>query len=176
MASFPSGVAIVTTSDGGAPYGLTTTAVSSVSAAPPTLLICVDVGARTLPVLRRAGRFVVNFMSEGRSDLCLLFASKADDKFDQVRWTKTDGGLPLLSDDLVAWAECTTDRELEIGDHVVLVAEVVDGGVAATNEAPLMYYRRSWGVWTPAREPGRPEPMHPIEVGARDLRWHGAEM
>jgi flavin reductase (NADH) len=176
MASFPSGVAIVTTSEDGTPYGLTTTAVSSVSAAPPTLLVCVDLGARTLPVLRRSRRFVVNFIREGRSDLCLLFASKADDKFEQVRWTETAGGLPLLSDDLVAWAECETERELEIGDHVVVVAEVVDGGVAATNEAPLMYYRRSWGVWTPAREPGRPEPMRPIEVGARDLRWHGAEM
>jgi flavin reductase (DIM6/NTAB) family NADH-FMN oxidoreductase RutF len=177
MASFPSGVAIVTTSTAdGTPYGLTTTAVSSVSADPPTLLVCVDIGARTLPVLRASGRFVVNFMREGRGELCLLFASKADDKFAHVDWAPTPDGLPQLQKDSVAWAECTTDQQLEIGDHVVLIARVVDGGVAGADDSPLMYYRRSWGVWTPTQEPGKPERMRPIEISARDLRWHGAEL
>ena len=86
MASFPTGVAIVTTLDAqGAPRGLTTTAVSSVSAHPPTVLVCVDLGSRTLDALRARRRFVVNFMGQGRSQLCLLFASKADDKFDRVK-------------------------------------------------------------------------------------------
>ena len=49
MASFPSGVAIVTTLDAdGTPRGLTTTAVCSVSADPPTILVCVDRASRTL--------------------------------------------------------------------------------------------------------------------------------
>lgn len=178
MASFPSGVAIVTTSGSdGTPYGLTTTAVSSVSADPPTLLVCVELGSRTLPALRAARSFVVNFMREGRSELCLLFASKANDKFEHVDWTPTGSGLPRLAEDSLAWAECTTAQELEIGDHVVLIARVVDGGgLAGPRDAPLMYYRRSWGVWKPTQEPGTPEPMRAIEVSARDLRWHGAEI
>src|SRR3989442_1370034 len=54
MASFPSGVAIVTTLDeAGEPKGLTTSAVASVSAEPPLLLVCVDFTSRTLPALRR---------------------------------------------------------------------------------------------------------------------------
>jgi flavin reductase (DIM6/NTAB) family NADH-FMN oxidoreductase RutF len=178
MASFPSGVAVVTTADaGGTPYGLTTTAVASVSAAPPTLLVCVDLASRTLPVLREAGRFVVNFMRAGRSEVSLLFASKTDDKFARVAWRATDSGLPLLEHDVLAWAEATVDREVEVGDHVLLIATVTDGGVLGNGLAPLMYYRRSWGVWTPAQTPGdEAESMRPIEVGARDLRWHGAEL
>jgi flavin reductase (DIM6/NTAB) family NADH-FMN oxidoreductase RutF len=178
MASFPSGVAIVTTADAeGAPYGLTTTALSSVSADPPTLLVCVDLGSRTLPVLRAAGRFVVNFMRAGRGDLCLLFASKADDKFARVAWRRLEGGLPLLEHDVLAWAEVETERELEVGDHVVLIGRVLEGGAVEHGLAPLMYYRRSWGVWTPAHEVGEAEPTSaPIDVGGRDLRWHGAEL
>jgi len=40
-----------------------------------------------------------------------------------------------------------------------------------------MYYRRSWGVWSPVHEPSEPEPVAigAIEVSARDLRWQGAE-
>jgi flavin reductase (DIM6/NTAB) family NADH-FMN oxidoreductase RutF len=176
MASFPSGVAIVTTvGDDGVPRGLTTTAVSSVSAHPPTLMVCVDLGARTLAALRASRRFVVNFMLAGRSDLCLQFASKAEDKFEGVAWQRSPGGLPVLLDDVIAWAECTTVHDLEVGDHVMLVAQVEAGGVQEPFDAPLMYYRRSWGVWTPAHdETDEPERVT-MEVSGRDLRWQGAE-
>ncbi len=179
MASFPSGVAIVTTLDeGGLPRGLTTTAVCSVSANPPTILICVDLGSRTLAALRAGGRFVVNFMGEGRSELCLLFASKAEDKFANISWRPTASGLPLLHEDVVAWAECATAHELEVGDHVLLVGRVEDGGSQPELGRPLMYYRRSWGVWSPVHESEEPDPVSipAIEVSARDLRWQGAEM
>ena len=178
MASFPSGVAIVTTLDAdGVPRGLTTTAVCSVSADPPTILVCVDLGSRTLAALRERQGFVVNFVGEGRSELCLLFASKVADKFAHVEWRPTGEGLPLLHEDVLAWAECVTERDLEIGDHVVLVAEVTDGGVQPALEPPLMYYRRSWGVWTPAHDVTEPDAVSipAIEVSGRDLRWQGAE-
>jgi flavin reductase (DIM6/NTAB) family NADH-FMN oxidoreductase RutF len=178
MASFPSGVAIVTsTHHDGSPCGLTTTAVSSVSAHPPTVLVCVDLGSRTLAALRGRRSFVINFMGEGSSQLCLLFASKADNKFADVSWRPTDSGLPLLHEDALAWAECTTVHDLEVGDHVILVARVEEGGVAPELASPLMYYRRSWGVWSPAQEPSEPEPVaiRAMEVSGRDLRWQGAE-
>ena len=178
MASFPSGVAIVTTlAEDGAPRGLTTTAVCSVSAEPPTILVCVDLASRTLAALRASRRFVVNFMGEGRSELCLLFASKEEDKFAHVTWRATDSGLPLLADDVLAWADCTTEQELEVGDHVLLVARVEAGGVQPELEPPLMYYRRSWGVWSPMQELEEPQPVAipAMEVSGRDLRWQGAE-
>jgi flavin reductase (NADH) len=179
MASFPSGVAIVTTVGAdGTPRGLTTTAVSSVSAHPPTILVCVDLGSRTLSALRGRRSFVVNFVGRGRSPLGLLFASKADDKFERVSWRPTESGLPLLHEDVLAWAECTTMHDLEIGDHVILVARVEAGGVLPENEPPLMYYRRSWGVWSPVHEASEPEPVaiDAMEVSGRDLRWQGAEL
>ncbi len=180
MASFPSGVAIVTTIDAdGAPRGLTTTAVSTVSAHPPTVLVCVDLGSRTLAALRASRRFVINFMSEGRSHLCLLFASKTEDKFAEIDWEGTETGLPLLHRDVLAWAECATVHDIEIGDHAVLVARVTQGAVMSEPEPPLLYYRRSWGVWSPTQDPNEPEPERlapSIEVSARDLRWQGAEL
>ena len=178
MASFPSGVAIVTTTTAdGVPRGLTTTAVCSVSADPPTVLVCVDLASRTLAALRERRSFAVNFIGEGRSELCLLFASKARDKFARVSWTASDSGLPLLHDDALAWAECSTLEELVVGDHVLLVALVEAGGVRPELEPPLMYYRRSWGVWSPAHEDTEPEPVRirEREVSGRDLLWRGAE-
>jgi flavin reductase (NADH) len=176
MASHPAGVAVVTTLDtDGTPRGLTTTAVSSVSAEPPLLLVCVDLTSRTLPALRAGGRFVVNFLREGRSELARLFASKAEDKFEAVEWRPSTTGLPVLHADALAWAECATVHEIEPGDHVVLLGQVEDGDGAADEDAPLMYYRRSWGVWAPVVE-DEPEPVPAQEVSARDLRWQVAEL
>ena len=177
MASYPAGVAIVTTLDSdGAPRGLTTTAVSSVSAEPPLLLVCVDLTSRTLPALRAGGRFVVNFLREGRSELARLFASKRDDKFEQVRWEATSSGMPFLPDDALAWAECVTVQELEPGDHVVLLGQVEEGAGAADEDAPLMYYRRSWGVWRPAPRQIERREIPALEVSGQDLLWEGAEL
>ena len=178
MASFPSGVAVVTTlDDDDVPRGLTTTAVCSVSAHPPTILVCVDLASRTLAALRHRRHFVVNFLGEGRSELGLLFASKAEDKFAGVSWTRSPSGLPLLAADALAWVECATTRELEVGDHVVFVAEVEDGAVRPELEPPLLYYRRSWGVWSPVHEMDEPDAVAipAIEVSGRDLRWQGVE-
>ena len=83
------------------------------SADPPLLLVCVDLESRTLEALRVRGRFVVNFMRQGRGDLCLLFASKADDKFAAVTWRPSPRGLPVLADDALAWAECGAVQEIE---------------------------------------------------------------
>ena len=148
MASFPSGVAIVTTLDEtGAPKGLTTSAVASVSAEPPLLLVCVDFTSRTLPALRAGGRFLVNFMRAGTADVCRLFASKVEDKFAEVAWRASASGMPLLHEDAIAWAECVTVQEVEAGDHVVLLGSVEAGAPAAPGEQPLVYYRRAWGAW-----------------------------
>ena len=145
MAAFPTGVAIVTAVDvDGTPRGLTTNAVTSASLAPPILLVCLDLTSRTLPAVRRSGRFAVNFMSAGCEAVCRKFASKADDKFDHVRWVPGLGGVPLITGHAVAFAECVVRDDLEVGDHAVLTGLVEAGSPPESNSAPLLYFRRSY--------------------------------
>jgi flavin reductase (DIM6/NTAB) family NADH-FMN oxidoreductase RutF len=151
MSAFPTGVAVVTAVDaGGAPRGLTTNAVTSVSAEPPMLLVCVDKASRTLPALLAARRFAVNFVSTGRHDLAAAFASKADDKFAGVAWRPGETGAPLLVEDALAWAECETEQEIEAGDHWILVGRVVAGQPPDPEAVPLVYFRRAYGHFAPA--------------------------
>ncbi len=145
MSAFPTGVAIVTTLEpDGTPRGLTTNAVTSVSAEPPILLVCVDRASRTLPALLHTKRFVVNFMRDDCAELCSLFASKADDKFAHVSWSPGLGGVPILHEHAVAHAECTTLEELEIGDHVVVTGLVEAGQMPAPEDVPIVYFRRAY--------------------------------
>ena len=59
-----------------------------------------------------------------------------------------------------------------------LYGEVLDGDVQPELEPPLLYYRRSWGVWSPVHEDTDPDAVSipAIEVSGRDLRWQGAEL
>ncbi len=155
MSAFPTGVAIVTTLEpDGTPRGLTTNAVTSVSAEPPILLVCVDRNSRTLPALLHSKRFVVNFMRDDCADLCNLFASKADDKFSDVSWTPGLGGVPILHEGAVAHAECSTLEEHEIGDHVVVTGLVEGGAPPDPDEVPIVWFRKSF-----ASAPAPPDPV-----------------
>ena len=146
MSAFPTGVAIVTTLDeDGRPRGLTTNAICAVSAEPPMLLVCVAKTSRTLAALQHAKRFVVNFMSDGRADLCALFASKAEDKFADVRWEPGLGGVPCLTEDALAYAECLTEQEFEAGDHLILIGLVEAGSAPDPERVPILYFRRTYG-------------------------------
>ena len=155
MSAFPTGVAIVTTLEAdGTPRGLTTNAVTSVSAEPPILLVCVDRNSRTLPALLHSKRFVVNFMRDDCAELCNRFASKADDKFSHVAWTPGFGGVPILHEGAVAHAECTTLEELEIGDHVVVTGLVEAGAPPDPEQVPIVWFRKSF-----TSAPFPPEPV-----------------
>jgi flavin reductase (DIM6/NTAB) family NADH-FMN oxidoreductase RutF len=151
MSAFPTGVAIVTAMDAdGVARGLTTNAVTSVSASPPMLLVCIDKGSRTLPALHASRRFAVNFVSTGRHDLAAAFASKAEDKFAGVVWRPGETGAPLLVEDALAWAECETEQEIEAGDHWIVVGRVVAGQPPDPEAVPLVYFRRAYGHFAPA--------------------------
>ncbi len=148
MGAFPTGVGIVTTMDDHSqPRGLTSNALCSVSADPALLLVCVDKNSNTLPALRHAKKFVVNYLAVGRGDLANLFASKEPDKFQSVSWRPATNGMPWLHNDSIAHAECNVTQEIEAGDHLIFIAEVTDGQPPAPGTKPLMYFRRTYGTW-----------------------------
>jgi flavin reductase (DIM6/NTAB) family NADH-FMN oxidoreductase RutF len=141
MASFPSGVAVVTVSDvDGSPRGLTCSAVCSVSLEPALLLICIGKTSNTLPALQARGSFVVNFLAEHADQVARTCASKDPDKFSGFNWRASERahGAPILVDHVVAHAECLTHSVVEAGDHLIVVAEVVDGATCSARD-PMIH-------------------------------------
>ena len=142
LGAFPTGVAIVTAcAEDGTPKGLTSSAVCSVSASPPLLLVCVDKQSRTLDAIRSSGAFVANILAAGAEELSQRFASKAHDKFAGVVWEPAGsaGGAPILVDDVEAYAECLVAQIVDAGDHYVIIGSVEGGGVKAKD--PLLYFQ-----------------------------------
>lgn len=150
MSAYFTGVTIITTIDGnGRPHGLTCNSLTSVTLAPPTLLVCLDVRSGTLAALRAGAGFVVNLLHEGGQATAELFASPETDRFDRVAWRRsTRTGLPWLVDDACAMAECEVVDTLVVGDHAVVFGRVVNVENGSGN--PLLYGMRAFSGGVPA--------------------------
>jgi flavin reductase (DIM6/NTAB) family NADH-FMN oxidoreductase RutF len=108
----------------------------------------VDKRSNTLPALQHSKAFVVNFLSAGRDELSNRFASKEPDKFRDVEWRASEvaKGAPILHQDVVAYAECVVDQEIDAGDHYVYIG-LMEGGETLEGVSPLTYFRRVYGAW-----------------------------
>lgn len=141
MGSLASGVSVVTTrAPDGEPRGFTCSAVCSVSADPPLLLVGVDSRSGTLRAVLDSRRFAVNILNAGGEADSTLFASRTTGKFARTRWHEgAVTGMPLLSS-TVAHAECALHSAVEAGDHTLLLGRIV-GGASEQAEQPLAYWR-----------------------------------
>ncbi|MGW2422071.1 flavin reductase family protein [Streptomyces sp. NPDC001709] len=163
MAAFPAGVAVVTAADeDGQQYGMTCTAVSSVSVSPPTLLVCIQHSSRTLAVLTRTGSFAVNLLGDQARAVAELFASRGPDRFEHVAWAARPGcGGPHLEHDAHSVADCRVTGSVTVADHVVVFGEVFR--VTAEDDArprPLVYGMREY--WSLGHTGAAPEHLAPL--------------
>ena len=150
MRRFATGVAIVTTSHDGSIHGFTANAFASVSAAPPTVLICVNRGATAHPLIAASQRFCVNLLSLDQRALAERFAGgEPRSRFDGVPYRIGESGSPVLEGTL-AHVDCLLAEEVTASTHTIFLGKVVDAGYR--DGAPLGYFNRAYrdfGVTVP---------------------------
>ena len=136
---FATGVAVITSTGPSGSGGMTANALCSLSLDPLLALVCFENGARTLPIVRDAGRFAVNVLSAEQEDLAGVFASKRPEaeKLDGVAH-RIEHGVPIIEGS-VAWAACELRELLPGGDHTIGIGEVV--GMGLSGGRPLLWYR-----------------------------------
>ena len=135
---FATGVAVITSAGPDGAGGMTANALCSLSLDPLLTLVCIENGARTLPIVREARRFAVNVLSADQEDLAGVFASKMpeDEKLEGVAH-RLEGGVPIIEQSL-AWAICDLRELIAGGDHTIAIGEVTALGLGEGK--PLLWY------------------------------------
>lgn len=137
--AFPCGVVSVAAQVDGAHVGLAASSFTSVSLEPALVSFSVANTSSTWPVLRRAGHLGLSVLADHHGDVCTQLAGPAARRFDGLDLHTTDEGAVLL-DGAAATFDCTIHREVEAGDHtlVLLRLHAVEdlGGVS-----PLVFHR-----------------------------------
>lgn len=143
MASFPSGVTIVTTADeNGRWWGFTATSFCSVSKDPPLVLVCLAQTAECFPAFKRAENWRIHILSSAHAPLALRFATRGADKFGSGVFRADDRGIPVL-DRACVTLSCSVHDRHDGGDHMILVGQVESVDID-NEQTPTTYYRRAF--------------------------------
>jgi flavin reductase (DIM6/NTAB) family NADH-FMN oxidoreductase RutF/DNA-binding transcriptional LysR family regulator len=164
-------VSVVTTDGTAGRFGLTVSAMSSVSADTPrpTLLVCVDHRSQASDAMLRNGVFCVNILRDDQSHISDTFAGRlrhlGPDKFACARWTTQVTGAPRVVDPLVAF-DCRITASERVGSHHVVFGSVEDIFLGEFG-SPLIYANRAYG--TPQHFRPRAAPRIGSEASPRPL-------
>lgn len=146
---FASGVTVITTRHEDTDFGLTASAVTSLSVEPPMLLVCINRNTGTNAAIANSGAFAVNILDDNQGDLAAQFAQPHPDKFRGVEVSYGELGEPLLGG-VLAYLECRIAETLQSGTHSVFLAEVCNAD--AREGIPLAYFRGKFGRFAEAAD------------------------
>ena len=137
MRRVPGAVTVVTTVHEGTRGGLTATAVCSVSAQPPQMLVCVNRSSSAQAVIAAAGRFGVSYLAHDQQAVADAFSASLDDRFHHAEWTELGSGVPILQNAAAAF-DCVVVQMVEAGTHTIFIGAIV---AAVARDVPNLLYR-----------------------------------
>lgn len=143
LGRFPTGVAFVAArAQDGEAAGLLINSFTSVSLAPPMVLWCLGLAARSRPVFASAPSFAVSILSEDQRSLLGDLARPLERRLEGVPIRDGIGGAPVI-ENAVAVFECTIATVTRAGDHEVYLGQVEH--FERRDDAPLVYLAGQYG-------------------------------
>jgi flavin reductase (DIM6/NTAB) family NADH-FMN oxidoreductase RutF len=148
MRQLAGGVCAITVGEGADRGGLVATSVTSLSVDPPTLLVCVNRGGASWPLIRRFGSFGVNLLAHRHLPLARRFSgqdgARGVERYDSGEWGSAATGAPILADALVA-VDCAVEELIERHSHGIVIGRV--RAVTPVREEEALVYLR--GAYAP---------------------------
>jgi flavin reductase (DIM6/NTAB) family NADH-FMN oxidoreductase RutF len=124
----PYGVHVVTTRAPQGDHGLTASWVMQVSKDPPMIAVALQKDSRSAGAVAAAGAFALNILSVDGAALAEKFFTPVH-RFDAPPRPAVSRGalqMPLLGE-AIGWLECQLRNQVEVGDHILFIGEVVAG-------------------------------------------------
>jgi flavin reductase (DIM6/NTAB) family NADH-FMN oxidoreductase RutF len=146
MRRLASGVCVVTTAHQGHRFGMTVTAVCSLSAVPPSILVCINREASAHAPIELSRRLSVNVLSVDQVGIAHHFSGgggcSGEARFGHGDWTSWPSGIPMLRD-AAASLDCQVIESTQCSSHTVFVCRV-DAVALRGAFQPLVYFDRSY--------------------------------
>ncbi len=138
MRNVASSVTVVTTDGPAGCAGATVSAFCSLSADPPSVLICLCSSSRIARRVMGNGVFCVNVLPEEARGLAQRFAGRQDhalmDRFQNIEVAPSQGGPILAGANAFV---CTLDNVISHGSHSICIGGV--SSVSVDSQRPLTY-------------------------------------
>jgi len=144
MRALPGGVTVIATrGQDGEPLAMTASSVTSLSADPPSLLVCVGRSASIAGALVRLRRFSVHVLAADQIDVARAFGGQVEAtgiaRFAYGQWSGVDGlEVPMLSGARVSF-DCEVSHVHDWATHHIVIGMVRHVRVGASAKASLVY-------------------------------------
>lgn len=148
MAACAAGVHVVTTDGEAGRYGITMTAVSSVTDEPPTVMLCINRRAGIVPVLLHNRDLCINVLAADQKNLAEHFAGLTNlspqERFEYHIWHRGQDGQ-LRVDGALAHLHGSICQQVDIGTHHVFFVHIHEIVLnPRDNIPPLIYFQRGF--------------------------------
>lgn len=129
MRHFAVGVSIISTADGEERFGLTATAVCSVTADPPRLVVFVNKSVAADAAILSSGALCVNVLAAEQEEVSKVFAGMVEgvhgeSRFTYGAWSTLTTGAPAL-DNALANFDCRVVKVFDESTHHAFLCEVL---------------------------------------------------
>lgn len=143
MGLAPTAVYVVTTDGACGRFGLTVSAVSSVSADPPLVLVCINRRSPAAAAIDGNRAFAVSLLAAANQSYAETFSGRPREgkpfDFANHRWRLGETGLPLVQD-ATANFECDIHQHVDAGTHRIFIGRVI--AAHSGSDEPLVYCNR----------------------------------
>jgi flavin reductase (DIM6/NTAB) family NADH-FMN oxidoreductase RutF len=141
---FPSGVVALISRTEGELEGMVASAFAvGVSLTPPLVSCAIQTKSRTWPRLRRAASIGISVLAEGQGEIAREIAGENRLRRFASAPLRDVGSDAVFVSGAPVWFECTVHAELEAGDHIVVLFEVIGVG-ADPDLRPLVFHASSF--------------------------------
>ena len=144
----PTAVTAIVARGAAGPVGLIVGTFSSVSLDPPLVSFMVTKASRSWSAVRAEGRFTANILASDQRALSQKLAGWSLGKFRNVPF---DEGEEQVITGCLAWGVCDFEREVDAGDHTIVLASPREL-VVARSTRPLIFFQRAYHRTLPVED------------------------
>jgi flavin reductase (DIM6/NTAB) family NADH-FMN oxidoreductase RutF len=144
LGRIPSGLFILTVRHGEAETGMLTSWVQQCAFEPPHLSVALKRDRPIFAWLNDGASMTLNILDHSQTDMIAHFGrgfELGEPAFTELEVQRPDGGAPVLAEAL-AYLSCRVVTRVPVGDHVLLLAQVV-GGRVLNDSQPMVHIRKS---------------------------------
>ncbi len=141
MRQLAGGVSVITVGRDQDISGMTVTSVTSLSAEPPSLLVCINRQSSSWPLFEKYGSFGVNILHAEQQHIAERFTGRdgvsGTARFEGAQWTTLVTGVPVLVNGLAA-IDCNIEEVIHRHSHAIVIGRVV--AVRVTRQTAALAY------------------------------------
>ncbi|MBN1116149.1 MAG: flavin reductase [Bacteroidales bacterium] len=123
--------------------GFISNSVFQVTAEPAQFAACCNKDNLTAEIIKQSGAFSISVLHQDvKTELIGKFGYKSGKNMDKMTGTNFiygETGIPIVTDDTIAYLECKLVNTFDVGTHLIFIGEVIQSEILDNNSEPITY-------------------------------------